>query len=114
MYRLCRLRFLYCNLSGICSSKNPYLFRVSPQFVDFENYPSRSARSACWNDGQADETGFAFCVVHALGGFDIVFRTSKEDVGDKCLRVAIIKREPARLNLHHDAVTGQKDVVSRW
>src|SRR5439155_26603334 len=84
------------------------------QFVVLENCSSRVARLACSNNGQVDETGFALCVVHALGGFDIVFRTSKKDVGDKCLRVAIVEREPSRLNLNHDAVTGKKDVVRRW
>ncbi len=50
-------------------------------------------------------------MVDALGGFAIVGGLGPENVGDERLRIAVVKREPARLDLHHDAVAGQEDVI---
>ena len=41
----------------------------------------------------------------------IIRRLGVEDVGHEALRIAVIKREQARLHLHHDAVAGGKDMV---
>src|SRR5580692_5140041 len=58
-----------------------------------------------------DEAGIAGAMVNALSGFAIVGRLGPEDVGDEGLRVAVVEREPARLDLHHDAMAGEEDVV---
>jgi len=34
-----------------------------------------------------------------------------KDVGHKRLWITVVEREPAGLDLHHDAVAGQEDVV---
>ena len=52
-------------------------------------------------------------MIDALRRFAIISRLGPEDVWHKRLRVAVIEREPARLHLHHDAVTRQKDMVRR-
>ena len=69
------------------------------------------AGSVGCDDRQLDGAGFARRMVDALGGFPVVLRLGPEDVGDEGLRVAVVEREPARLDLHHDAVAGQEDVV---
>ena len=63
------------------------------------------------NQRQLDETGLARRMVDPLCGLSIVTRLRPEDVGHEGLRIAIVKREPARLDLHHDPVAGQEDVV---
>src|SRR5262245_41178902 len=42
-----------------------------------------------------------------------ITRLGPEDVGHEGLRIAVVKREPARLNLRHDTVTWQEDVIRR-
>ena len=51
-------------------------------------------------------------MVDALGGFAVVGWLGPENVGDEGLGVAIIEREPTGLDLDHDAVAGQEDVVN--
>ena len=46
-----------------------------------------------------------------LGRRFIVLRLGLEDIRHKGLRIAVIEREPARLDLHHDAMTRQERVV---
>lgn len=50
-------------------------------------------------------------MINSLSGFLIVFCFGPENVGDKCLRVAVVEGEPAGLDLYHDAVAGLEDVV---
>ena len=50
-------------------------------------------------------------MVDALRGFAVVGGLGPENVGHESLRVAVVKRKPARLDLHHDAVARQEDVV---
>ena len=44
-------------------------------------------------------------------GPPVIAGTGPEDIVHKRLRVAVIEREPAGLDLHHDAVAGQEDMV---
>jgi len=53
------------------------------------------------DQGQLDKT----LAVDPLCRFFVVLRLGPEDVLYKRLRVAIVEREPARLNLDHDAVS---------
>ena len=50
-------------------------------------------------------------MIDALGGFAVVGGLGPENVGDEGLRVAVVEREPAGLDLDHDAVAGKEDVV---
>src|SRR6185503_20631970 len=56
---------------------------------------------------QLDETR----VVNSLCCFSVVPGFGPEDALHERLRVPVVKREPARLNLHHDSMPGQKDVI---
>src|SRR4029079_4999976 len=48
------------------------------------------------------EARLARRMVDALGGLPIVLRLRPEDVGHERLGIAVVEREPARLDLHHD------------
>src|SRR5690349_10343176 len=72
--------------------------------------PGRLGRGDQW---QLDESGLAGRMVDALGGFAIVGGLGPENVGDEGLRIAVVEWKPARLNLHHNAVAGQEDVIRR-
>src|SRR3984885_7291300 len=50
-------------------------------------------------------------VKHALRGFHIVGRFGEENIGHESLGIAVVQREPTRLHLHHDPVTGQEYMV---
>src|SRR5579871_2306827 len=63
------------------------------------------------DDRQIDVAGRVPGVEHALRGFDVITRPGKENVVDVSLRIAVVERKPARLDLHHDAVPGQEYVV---
>ena len=63
------------------------------------------------NDWQADETGCTAHMVNPLSRLRIVSRSCKEDIRHEGLRVAVIERKPARLDLHHDPMAGQEHVV---
>jgi len=67
--------------------------------------------SGCGDERELDEAGLAGSVVDVLGGFAVVAGLGPENVGDERLRIAVVKWEPARLDLHHDPVAGQEDVV---
>src|SRR3954467_9920977 len=73
------------------------------------DYTDKIHGSAFRYDRQLDEAR----VVNPLCCFLEVFGFGPEDVLHECLRVAIVKWEPARLDLHHDAVTREKDVIRR-
>src|SRR6185312_11599649 len=60
---------------------------------------------------QFDEARAVAGVEHALRGLAVAGRTSEEDVVHVGLRVAVVERKPARLDLHHNAVPGQEHVV---
>src|SRR5262245_53937450 len=53
-------------------------------------------------------------MINPLRGLAVFLRLGPEDVGREGLRIAVVKREPARLNLRHYAVARQEDVVRRW
>src|SRR5512137_1479801 len=63
------------------------------------------------HDGELDEARLPGRVVHPLGGLAVVGGLRPEDALDEGLGVPVVEREPARLHLHHDAVTRAEDVV---
>jgi hypothetical protein len=52
-------------------------------------------------------------VEDALGCLLMVARLGEKDVGNEGLRVAVVEREPARLDLHHDPMAGLEDAGAR-
>src|SRR5580765_7692352 len=64
-----------------------------------------------WDDRKVDKGGLIRRVIDALGSLAVVDGFCPENVGDEGLRVAVIQREPAGLDLHHDAMAGKEDVV---
>src|SRR4029077_12048663 len=62
-------------------------------------------------EGNFDEAGLTWRVIHVLGCFPIIGWLRPENVWYKTLRIPIIQREPAGLNLHHDPMAGQENVV---
>ena len=63
------------------------------------------------NHRKADAAGMAGGVVNALGGLLIIPWLSQKDIGNELLRVSIVEREPCRLDLDHQAMTAEKDVI---
>src|SRR5580704_536443 len=72
---------------------------------------SRCTLLAGGDQRKFDEAAVSGAMVYALSGLAIIGRLGPEDVGHEGLRVAVVEREPARLDLHHDAMAGQEDVV---
>src|SRR5437588_7839867 len=67
----------------------------------------------CAHPRQFDETRLARRVINALRGFSVVAGFGPENTRHKRLRIAIVEGEPAGLDLHHDAVSRQENVVRR-
>src|SRR5216684_48931 len=72
---------------------------------------SRCDASRCGDQWQFDESDLAGRMVDALGGFAIVGGLGPENVVNESLRIAVVEREPAGLNLHHDAMAGEEHVI---
>jgi hypothetical protein len=53
-------------------------------------------------------------VINPLARLPVVPRLRPKNIRDKRLRIAIVKREPTGLHLHHYPVPGQKNVVGGW
>src|SRR5262245_34998323 len=68
---------------------------------------------ACPDDGQLHEAAVIGCVVDALRRLPVIPWFGPENIGYEGLRVAVVQGEPARLDLHHDPVTRQENVVCR-
>src|ERR1700751_2445448 len=63
------------------------------------------------HDRQLDEARRRAAVKYPLRGLAVVRRAGKEDVVHIGLWVAVVEREPARLNLHHEPVSRQEHVI---
>src|SRR5437899_12440648 len=62
---------------------------------------------------QFEEACLAGGVIDTLRSLAIILGICPEDAGDESLRIAVVEREPARLDLHHHAVAWQEHVVRR-
>jgi hypothetical protein len=71
------------------------------------------AGSRLRDKGQFNETCAARRVVDTLDCLPVIPRFCPKDAGHEGLRIAVVEGEPARLNLHHDPVPVQEDVVRR-
>ena len=47
----------------------------------------------------------------ALGGDLEIVGRGRHDIGDESLWIAVVKREPTALDLHHDSVSLQENVI---
>src|SRR5688500_16021721 len=63
------------------------------------------------HDRQFDEAGLLRREPDALRCRTIVAWLRFSDILDERLRIAVVQREPARLNLHHQPVSGKKRVI---
>src|SRR5208282_5172601 len=64
-----------------------------------------------FDDGQLNKTLLARSMKHALYRLAIILRLGPENARHERLWVPVVERKPARLDLHHDPVPRQKDVV---
>src|ERR1700740_2740416 len=82
--------------------------------------PANPCNIAClaifslWHYRKIDKAGLSGRVPHALRCFLIVARLRIKNVWHEGLRIAVVKREEARLHLDHDAVSGFEDMICRW
>src|SRR5437588_11960824 len=53
-------------------------------------------------------------VIDAVRSSSVVARLRKHDIRHKLLWIPVVQREPARLHLDHDPVTGQENVIRVW
>src|SRR5262249_1958615 len=60
---------------------------------------------------QLNEARLPGSVVHSLDRFSVISGLGPEDIRNERLWVPVIQREPARLHLHHHAMTRKEDVV---
>src|SRR5437868_14675896 len=65
----------------------------------------------CGYERQLYEAGFSRSVIDSLHGFSVVSGFGPEDVRHKCLRVSVVERKPRRLNLNHNSMALQKNVI---
>src|SRR5436190_19824708 len=80
------------------------------------------SKSAIGNSRRRDQRQFdearqvviiAGCVIDPLRRLSIIPGFGPEDVWYEGLGIAVVEREPARLDLYHNPVTRQKDMVRR-
>ena len=64
-------------------------------------------------DRQPDRARQIARTINSLRRFRVVGWFREEDIIDEGLRVPVIKREPGRLNLDHNPMAGQEDVIGR-
>ena len=74
----------------------------------------KRCHSLACDNRQLDKARLVRRVIDTLRRFLIIVRHGPEDVRHERLRVAIVKREPARLDLDHDPVPRQEDMVRGW
>src|ERR1700687_5586456 len=79
--------------------------------MDFSASANRAVPSALSDHRQIDETRRAPGMKDPLRGLAVVSGPGEENVRYVGLWVAVVEREPARLDLHHDAVARQKHMV---
>src|SRR5882762_10324678 len=79
--------------------------------MDFSGSANRAVPSALSDHRQIDEARRAPRMEDPLRGLAVVAGFGKKNVRHVGLWVAVVEREPARLDLHHDAVARQKHMV---
>jgi len=93
--------------------------RVRPTVPKCSSITPTPHKNAGWqpalrgDNRQFYEAAPVWRVVDALGGFLEVARLGPEDIGDESLRIPVVEREPAGLDLHHYSVAWQEDMIRR-
>ena len=50
-------------------------------------------------------------MINPLRRLLVIGRSGPKNIGHECLRIAVVKREPTGLDLNHDAVPRQEDMI---
>src|SRR5262245_27545910 len=89
-------------------------FRADPSVFRFHRSgrPVRVPGSS-GPERQLDEAALLGGVIDSLRRLAVIARFGRKDTRDKRLRVPVVKREPARLDLHHDSVPRPKNMIGR-
>src|SRR5712692_1438203 len=69
--------------------------------------------SSLSGERQLDEAALLDGVIDPLRRLAVIARFGPEDIRDKRLRITVVQREPARLDLHHDSVPRPKNMIGR-
>src|SRR5207248_7667950 len=75
--------------------------------------PAPGAARSSGGARQLDETALLRGVIDPLRRLAVIARFGPEDIRDKRLRITVVQREPARLDLHHDSVPRPKNMIGR-
>ncbi len=65
------------------------------------------------HQGQDDSRRMRLICEYGDRGLVVVGRMGTHDVGNECLRIAVVKRKPRALHLNYDGVSLLKDVIDR-
>src|SRR5579862_6516144 len=79
--------------------------------IGFSGSATCGRASVLLDHRQIDEARDSADVENALRRLLIVLGAREEDVVDVGLRIAVVERKPARLDLHHQTMAGQKHVI---
>src|SRR5215467_4790076 len=110
-------RLTQANASQQASKTRPKRIRPPTKRREFIALVLRRWRRRCLSrsrcDRQFDEAYVPGLAEDSMFGLSEIARLGPENVRHERLRVAVVEREPAGLNLHHDPVPRQEDVVRR-
>src|ERR1700676_3130360 len=73
--------------------------------------PSREREFRSRSDGEIDKASLLRRAINALAGLGIVLGLRIKDALHKLLRIAIVERKPARLDLHHYPMSRQENMI---
>src|ERR1700676_371953 len=82
-----------------------YLYARTPE------HTTTSLRLRSAYQRKLDKAGLARRVVHPLHRFPVIARLGPKNIGHESLRIAVVQRAPARLDLHHDAMSREKNMI---
>src|SRR6266704_1531073 len=63
------------------------------------------------NQRQLNKTRLSCTMVNPLRRLAVLARPGPENTWQKGLRITVVEREPARLDLHHDGVAREKNMI---
>src|SRR5688572_8812687 len=78
------------------------------------NVDSVFPQSVSGHDGQFNKACLFSAVIDSLRGLFVIAGFGPENIGDERLRVPVVEREPTGLDLHHEPVPREENVVGRW
>lgn len=90
------------------------LSRVRRRNIGTDRQSAREGNTPIVHDWKIDMACQRTTYSDALVSHAIISWASKKDITNKPLRIAVIEREPARLDLHDNPVTGLKSMGNFW